>query len=242
MIKISWSVYIHISPSNKYYVGVTSKEPEERWRNGFGYYHQPFYNVVKKYGWDNIQHEVIATNLTEEEAYNFECVLIEKLKSNNRKYGYNITSGGDKGYSNKHTDEWCKQHSKDMSGKGNPMYGKKHTQETLNKISESRTGKCVGENNPFYGCKHDKDTIKRIVKSREWYKHSKETIEKISNNQKKPVVQYDCKTDELIKIFPSAKDASIELSLDSGSITKCCQHKRKTVGGYRWKYKDKQVS
>ena len=82
---MSWSVYIHISPSNKFYVGITSKHPEERWRNGFGYYSQPFYNVVKKYGWDNIYHEVIASNLTQEEACNFERILIKKLDSNNTK-------------------------------------------------------------------------------------------------------------------------------------------------------------
>lgn len=46
-----WSVYIHITPSNKYYVGITSKEPCERWRNGFGYYSQKyFYNAIQKYG------------------------------------------------------------------------------------------------------------------------------------------------------------------------------------------------
>ena len=32
-----WTVYIHISPSNKYYVGITSREPELRWKNGKGY-------------------------------------------------------------------------------------------------------------------------------------------------------------------------------------------------------------
>lgn len=236
---MSWSVYIHISPSNKYYVGVTRKTPEERWKNGFGYYHQPFYNVVKKYGWDNIQHEIIAQNLTEEEAYNFECTLIEKLKSSNRKYGYNYTTGGDKGYIHKHTDEWCKQHSKDMLGENNPMYGKKHSNETLSKISKSRTGKCIGEDNPFYGKHHSKETIQKIQESRNWYKHTKETIDKISNNNKKPVLQYDCNTNKLLKEFPSAKDAGKELNLDKGSITKCCQHKRKTVGGYRWEYKEK---
>ena len=63
--KLGWSVYIHISPSNKYYVGITSKTPEERWRNGFGYYTQSyFYNAIQKYGWDNFQHEIISENLS----------------------------------------------------------------------------------------------------------------------------------------------------------------------------------
>ena len=77
---MGWSVYIHISPSNKYYVGITSKTPEERWRNGFGYYTQSyFYNAIQKYGWDNFQHEIIAENLSGEEAKKFEIKLIKIL-------------------------------------------------------------------------------------------------------------------------------------------------------------------
>lgn len=44
-----YCVYIHISPSNKAYIGITSISPEERWDGGRGYfkktkngnYHQP---------------------------------------------------------------------------------------------------------------------------------------------------------------------------------------------------------
>ena len=125
VIDMAWSVYIHITPSNKYYVGITSKEPCKRWRNGFGYYSQKyFYNAIQKYGWDNIYHEIVASNLTKEEANNFEKLLIQKLKSNNREFGYNITIGGDGVAGVKHTKEWCEQHSKDIQGENNPMYGK----------------------------------------------------------------------------------------------------------------------
>ena len=34
-----YSVYMHITPSNKVYIGITSKAPEERWMNGRGYQH-----------------------------------------------------------------------------------------------------------------------------------------------------------------------------------------------------------
>lgn len=98
-----WSVYAHISPSNKYYVGITSQKPERRWRNGDGYKHNKhFANAISKYGWDNFQHEIVASNLTEDEAKNFERILIEKLQSNNSKYGYNRSSGGDAA---RHCDE-----------------------------------------------------------------------------------------------------------------------------------------
>lgn len=220
-----WCVYVHISPSHKYYVGITSKKPEIRWgNNGHGYNSQYFSRAIQKYGWDNFQHEIIAENLTEYEAKNFEKVLIGKLRSNERQYGYNITKGGDGvcGFG--------------LFGEQNPMYGKKHSKETLEKISISRKGKCVGENNPFYGKHHSKETIEQIQKSRSWYKPSAETIKKRVAASKKKVAQYNLEDGTLIRIHDSAKDASNDLYIDSGSITKCCQHKRKSAGGYKWEY------
>lgn len=97
-----WTVYVHIVPKelsgydwDKYYVGITSKSTEERWgKNGCNYRGQRFLNVINKYGWDNIQHEIIAENLTKNEACDMEKTLISLLKSNNG-HGYNYTNGGD---------------------------------------------------------------------------------------------------------------------------------------------------
>lgn len=90
-----WSVYVHINKiNNKYYVGITSKTPEKRWQNGYGYKGQVFYKAIEKYGWDNFEHEVIASNLTKEEAENFEKILIQKLDSFVGHNGYNVSVGG----------------------------------------------------------------------------------------------------------------------------------------------------
>lgn len=135
----SWTVYVHITPSCKYYVGVTSQPLNRRWRNGKGYISSTYFNqAIKKYGWENISHEVVASALTEDEAKKFEMVLIEKLNSNNRDFGYNLTNGGDgvTGYSC--PDEKKNLLSKSMSGKGNPMYGIK-----LEGMK--------GEDNPMFG-------------------------------------------------------------------------------------------
>ena len=59
-----WTVYVHIVPKeisdydyDKYYVGITSKTVEFRWKkDGYGYINQPFYNAIQKYGWNNIEH------------------------------------------------------------------------------------------------------------------------------------------------------------------------------------------
>lgn len=89
-----WKVYVHISPSNKYYVGITKLKPIERWgSDGKMYNKQLFYRAIQKYGWENFQHEVIAENLTLEEACQFEMKLIEVLDANGE-HGYNGDKGG----------------------------------------------------------------------------------------------------------------------------------------------------
>ena len=88
-----WTVYMHICPDNKKYIGITSLIPEDRWKNGNGYFEQYFYKAIKKYGWDNIQHIILADGLTEDEAYEMEEYYIHKHKTLYAKHGYNITFG-----------------------------------------------------------------------------------------------------------------------------------------------------
>lgn len=91
----NWIVYYHQTPSGKFYIGITSNEVEKRWKNGEGYIGCPaFYRAIKKYGWENINHEIIVSSLSKEEASNFEKLLISKLDTTNPKNGYNIKIGG----------------------------------------------------------------------------------------------------------------------------------------------------
>ena len=93
--KKNYTVYLHTSPSGKYYVGITSLKPTIRWKNGHGYKsNQHFSRAIEKYGWDNFKHEILYTNITKEEAEQKEIELIAELRSNERKYGYNIDNGG----------------------------------------------------------------------------------------------------------------------------------------------------
>ena len=85
---MNYKVYLHSFPNGRYYVGITKENPEDRWKNGFGYArnYEMFYDIVK-YGWDNIKHEVLYTELTEEEASKIEKELI--IKYNSLENGYN---------------------------------------------------------------------------------------------------------------------------------------------------------
>ena len=80
---------------DKYYVGITHKDTSVRWgKNGIGYKGQAFYSAIEKYGWDNIIHEVLACDLTFDEACRMEIEAIDKYNSCDSRDGYNLSSGG----------------------------------------------------------------------------------------------------------------------------------------------------
>lgn len=93
----NYKVYMHTLPNGKKYVGITKQELNNRWQNGRGYekHNKRFYNAILKYGWENIKHEVLFENLTQEEAFKLEIELIALNESNNPNYGYNQTEGGE---------------------------------------------------------------------------------------------------------------------------------------------------
>lgn len=128
----TYTVYQHTSPSGKVYIGITCRKPEYRWNKGKGYREkdqQYFYRAIQKYGWDNIKHEILYTNLTEDAAKSLEIALIKYYKD--LKLSYNMTDGGD-------------------GGRG--LHGKRrgHSEETKRKMRETRKGMNMGEKNPMY--------------------------------------------------------------------------------------------
>lgn len=99
--KNCYTVYMHISPSNKKYIGITKNKPIKRWDCGRGYKkNKYFWNAIQKYGWDNIEHIILYTELNEQDAKQKEIELISKYNSSDRRYGYNISKGGDLGNGN----------------------------------------------------------------------------------------------------------------------------------------------
>lgn len=90
-----FNVYTLYNPiSNKYYVGITSQNPETRWKRGRAYSHNVHLTrAVEKYGWDIFEKNVIATGLPFEVASRFEQRLIKECDS--YKNGYNQSLGGE---------------------------------------------------------------------------------------------------------------------------------------------------
>mgnify|MGYP002351077276 FL=1 len=105
-----YTVYVHINKiDNKIYIGQTKQvNLNIRWANGMGYNHNiNFKNAIEKYGWDNFEHEIIASGLTKEEAENFEKLLIEKLETTNSEKGYNVQTGGCYGFTIGNNNNIC---------------------------------------------------------------------------------------------------------------------------------------
>lgn len=120
--------------NNKIYIGKDTKNNPNYYGSGV------LINIaIKKYGKENFTKEILQECFTIEELNNAEIYWITKLKSTDKKIGYNISTGGDGGdvfTYNPNKEEYRKKLSKSCSGELNGMYGKKHTDETKKKISE----------------------------------------------------------------------------------------------------------
>lgn len=91
-----YTIYCHLFPNGKRYVGLTKLSLNERWGNGSGYKTCPLIDrAIKKYGWENVKHEVLGTADNLHDAENMERGFIERFSSDNPMFGYNILPGGD---------------------------------------------------------------------------------------------------------------------------------------------------
>lgn len=142
----TWKVYIHTNSINGWkYVGITHYEdPNERWKNGLNYKHNPhFDHAVRKYGWENFDHEIIADELSKEAANALERFYIEKYQEEG--ICYNITEGGDGWDGHSHSEETKAKISQSLKAKQLVPWNKGktgvYTDETRQRISESQKGK-----------------------------------------------------------------------------------------------------
>ena len=91
-------IYKHTNKINgKVYIGQTYQNPYRRQGNGLSQYrhNEHFISSIKKYGQDNFEHEILLSNLTEEEMKFQEDYYIEFYDARNPEKGYNINKGGE---------------------------------------------------------------------------------------------------------------------------------------------------
>lgn len=89
-----YKVYVLTFPDKRKYIGMTRQPIKRRWK-AIEYKSQAMKEAIAEQGWDNITKEVVAENLSLEQAGKLEVELIEKYKTLDRNYGFNSTKGGD---------------------------------------------------------------------------------------------------------------------------------------------------
>lgn len=135
-----YKVYMHIFPNGKKYVGITCRPLKQRFKGGYGYAHNShMMNAIRKYGWENVEHKLLANNLTKHDVEQMEINLINKYDLTNHKKGYNIELGGKA--ANRITEETRKKLREKCSGKNNARYGVEVSQETREKMRQAKLGK-----------------------------------------------------------------------------------------------------
>ena len=246
---MSYCVYKHTTPSGKVYIGITSKKPEKRWNYGNGYVgNEYFFKAIKKYGWDNITHEILLSGLSRDEAGEKEREFISEFHSFDRKYGYNLTTGGEKGRQHDATSRAKMSESKKGMYIGilNPRFGVPCSEETKRRISIAVKGKMAGEKNPNYGKPISAEQKKKISAARKG-NHYPKLSESVKNSpaciairdaMKVPVIQYT-KDGVFVKEWESAPDASFALlghRRGQCNICSCANGKVGSAYGFVWRH------
>ena len=195
---------MHVSPSNKRYIGITSQNPpSKRWgTDGICYKGQPFYNAIQKYGWDNFEHLILYESLTEKQACKIEMELIEAFDTCDAEYGYNATIGGQGSNGHKMSDEGKERLRKLFTGR-------KLTDEWRLKIIEGLKNR-------------DPEIYKRVA----------EKTSGANSKQSKKVDVYDI-DGNFIETYTGIHDVSRKYNLDYKNVSACCRGEQKSVKGYR---------
>ncbi len=225
----TYSVYKHVLPNGKVYIGMTVQtDVNRRWQNGYGYKSQRlFYRAIKKYGWENVSHEVISTGLSKSEAEAEEIRLIAQYHAADPKFGYNVENGGN--CPGTHSDETKRKISEAQMGEKNhmfgrsPLKGKKATPEAIEKNRLGHLGQI-----PYNKGKKMSDAQREKLRG---IKKSPEHIELMRERSSKPVICI-----ETGKQYRSGKEAATEHGLHRCSVTRVCGKADHTAGGFHWKY------
>lgn len=224
----NYCVYMHTAPNGKVYIGVTSKKPEKRFNGGLGYQKQPlFYNAIRKYGWENFEHVILAEGLSAEEASQKEIGLILCYNSNDRKYGYNRSIGGEYGATGvKYTEEQRVARSKRLAGRT---------------LSEETKAKIGNANRKYVMSEQHKAAISAFHKGKPWSEEEREKITAAGKKYWRKVVCLDSEGN-FIREFESITIAAKAVGVDQSAISNVLSGRNKTSKGFIWRYADEVLS
>lgn len=202
-----YTVYKHTAPNGKIYIGMTGRELASRWCNGKGYKrNKHFDQAIKKYGWENIKHEIVKDGLTKDDAAELEKKTIALYETTNPDKGYNLSIGGLGGTLGvKMSDETLRRMSIARTGPGNPRYGIKISKEESAKLSSLRKGR--------------------------WSERQEAVLRRCQEENKKKVVCLDnC------VVFDSVMEACKYANVDNKGVSNVCNGQYYKSGGLHWSF------
>lgn len=224
-MKNTFIVYKHTCPNGKVYIGITSQNPIKRWDRGIGYINNKhFYRAIQRYGWNSIKHEILYSELSEQEAKDVEIQLIRDYNSTNPIYGYNKTKGG---------DFRCKMSKETKSRMIAKLRGQKRTEEQKLHYKEAAAKRPKREH---LSAKHRANISKSLI-------GNKRAAGNIFSRIK--VAQYTL-DNQFLKVFDCAKLAAKEIGCDASGINRSCRENaskeiehtkyKGKYKGYKWYY------
>ena len=120
-------------------------------------------------------------------------------------------------------------------GNGGNTYGK-HNEITKKKISKKNTGK-----KPWLGKHHSEVTKEKLKVLRSGKGNGMYNKFNELNPRSKKCFQYDLENN-LIKEYPSVREAERQTGISFKYISRCCLGKTKTTKGYKWSYEKRNVA
>lgn len=220
----TYSVYKHTNKTNgKVYIGITVNEPEVRWgKNGKNYEKQLFGKAIRKYGWENFEHEILFENLSHKEANEKEIELIKSYKATDRDFGYNVALGGTD-VNSLASSKTVYQYS--LSGAFIQQYTSLVKAGEENDTPYSKIGACCrkGINHTSMGFRWSYEYLGEQIA---W--------ELMRNpNFYQEVYCYDL-TGNFLQRYETATQAMNDTGIDSGAICGCYNGKTSNTKGLRW--------
>lgn len=213
MPRNNWCVYIHENRINgKKYIGITGRQPEQRWKRGRGYANnQHFTRAVEKYGWEGFTHVIFQSGLTKANAEQLEIELIAKYQTQDPSKGYNLREGG-------HAASCAPESRAKMSAAA-----RKRSVSTAAREASRRY---------WLQHKHNPQSIEKMRTAQKGRTATKETRARQSAAaHKKAVICF-----ETGEVYSSLLDAQRQTGIDRSVISRCCSNKAhsKSAGGYHW--------
>ena len=205
-----YGIYKIQSPSGKCYIGRASHlySRLNKYKNGHNNGQHAISRAIEKYGWDNMTVEILwQTNST----ININDILNELERDFISLYDCLSPNGYN------------------IQSGGNNFTISKDGKERLSRAMRTVAN---GRDSKYHRALSDSGKKTRFKKGRA---PNKKAMEKLAKKLSKVVIQFDI-NGKFIREWKSNAEASRQLNISSGSISRCCNGQYKQAKGFIWKY------